>query len=342
MIARELIEEFQKITGPDERKAIIEQAHKNLDMAPSPIVLVGVGMLDTGIDVPDVEVLLMARPTKSKVLYVQMKGRGTRKCLETGKEFYKLVDFVDIARLEPIVTNDTPGIEDEPVEQEENEIVRQERNIGEEAEHRRSEETDRTEHEMVIADVPVHLVFSETISPAVLEELRRQVEAQIKGGMEREGLKQRFAQTLLCWRYFKGPGTPDHAFLATLGFDLSSLRDLYGEPDATLEDFIAVATGEADFDMLRQRREFEQWALKKELTREKREMVLMVCDFKRTNPDITPSQILRSQWLAQAGGAIRIKSLFGGLDALISLAEDAVRFSAGSLVETERTNDTNS
>jgi type I restriction enzyme R subunit len=47
-------------------------------------------MLDTGIDAPDVEVLLMARPTKSKILYVQMKGRGTRKCQDTGKSFYHL------------------------------------------------------------------------------------------------------------------------------------------------------------------------------------------------------------------------------------------------------------
>jgi hypothetical protein len=84
-------------------------------------------MLDTGIDAPDVEVLLMARPTKSKVLYVQMKGRGTRKCKETGKDFYKLVDFVDISRLEPVITNDTAGIEDEPIEQEQEEIIESER-----------------------------------------------------------------------------------------------------------------------------------------------------------------------------------------------------------------------
>jgi len=38
--------------------------------------------------------------TKSKILYVQMKGRGTRKCEEAAKDFYKLVDFIDISRLE--------------------------------------------------------------------------------------------------------------------------------------------------------------------------------------------------------------------------------------------------
>jgi len=91
--ARDLLREFQTVDGPIK-------------------VAVGIGMLDTGIDAPDVEVLLMARPTKSKILYVQMKGRGTRKCPETGKEFYKLVDFVDITRLEEIVTNETPGVID--------------------------------------------------------------------------------------------------------------------------------------------------------------------------------------------------------------------------------------
>ena len=329
--ARELIEEFQKVTSAEERKAIIEQAHKDPNMAPRPIVLVGVGMLDTGIDAPDVEVLLMARPTKSKVLYVQMKGRGTRKCRDTGKEFYKLVDFVDITRLEPVVTNDTPGVVDEPVEQEEETLIQRER--AEASQKEPSEQKPRTEQQMVIADVPVHLVFSETISPAVLEELRRQVEAQLKGGMEREGLKHRFVQTLLCWRYFKGDAPPDHSFLATMGFDLSSLRDLYGEPEATLEDFIAVAMGEADFDTLRRRREFEKWALGKSLNAAQREMVLMVLDFKRANPDITPEQLLRSHLLDQAGGLPRIKALFGGMDKLLALADEAMSLETGTPIK---------
>ena len=338
--ARELIEEFQKVTGSDERKAIIDQAHKDPNMIPKPIVLVGIGMLDTGIDAPDVEVLLMARPTKSKILYVQMKGRGTRKCKETGKDIYKLVDFVDISHLEAVVTNDSPGVEDEPVEQEEEEIIDRERG-GDEGSGNGDGGIDDggSEQEMVIADVPVHLVFSETISPALLEELRRQVEAQLKGGLEREGLKQRFSQTILCWRYFKDASLPDHSFLATLGFDLPALRDLFGEPEATLEDFIAVATGEADFDTLHRRREFEKWALEKQLNKEQREMVLMICDFKRANPDILPEQILRSQWLDQAGGIVRIKMLFGGFNDLISLAEEALNLSVGAPVEKEENND---
>lgn len=332
--AQELIEEFQKITGPDERKAIITLAHNDRNMAPRPIVLVGIGMLDTGIDAPDLEVLLMARPTKSKVLYVQMKGRGTRKCRETGKDIYKLVDFVDISHLEPIITNDTPGVVDEPVAQAEAEIVDREREVdggkrGTGIARVRKEEG--SHQEMVIADVPVHLVFSETISPEVLDELRRQVEMQLKSGLEREGLKQRFSQAILCWRYFKrGTTLPDHAFLATMGFDLPALRDLFGEPEATLEDFIAVATGEADFDNLRVRRAFEKWALEKNLNQAQRDIVQMVCDFKRANPEILPEQVLRSQWLDQAGGIVRVRSLFGGFDALMKLATEALSAWAGA------------
>lgn len=333
--AQELIEEFQKITGPDERKAIVAQAHQNPNMAPRPIILVGIGMLDTGIDAPDVEVLLMARPTKSKILYVQMKGRGTRKCKETGKDIYKLVDFVDISHLEPLITNETPGVVDEPVEHEEEEIIDRERGgeSGREGRGIDRAEEEGSHQEMVIADVPVHLVFSETISPEVLEELRRQVEAQLKSGLERAGLKQRFAQTILCWRYFKGTSLPDHAFLATLGFDVPALRDLFGEPEATLEDFISVATGEADFEILRRRREFEKWALEKRLNQAQREMVEMVCDFKRANPDILPEQVLRSQWLDQAGGIIRIRSLFGGVDQLMTLAGEALNLGASEDTE---------
>jgi hypothetical protein len=94
-----------------------------------------------------------------------------------------------------------------------------------------------------------------------------------------------------------------------------------------------VTTGEADFETLRRRREFEKWALEKTLNMEQREMVLMVCDFKQANPHIRPEQILRSQWLEQAGGVVRIKALFGGLDQLINLADEALNLSIGAPME---------
>jgi Helicase conserved C-terminal domain len=56
-------------------------------------VLCACDLLNEGWDCPDVEVLLMARPTLSKVIYLQQLGRGTRKA--PGKECLIVFDFVD-------------------------------------------------------------------------------------------------------------------------------------------------------------------------------------------------------------------------------------------------------
>jgi superfamily II DNA or RNA helicase len=58
-------------------------------------VLCACDILNEGWDCPDVEVLLMARPTLSKVIYLQQLGRGTRKA--PGKECLIVFDFVDNA-----------------------------------------------------------------------------------------------------------------------------------------------------------------------------------------------------------------------------------------------------
>jgi superfamily II DNA or RNA helicase len=58
-------------------------------------VLCACDMLNEGWDSPATEVLLMARPTLSKVLYVQQLGRGTR--LHPGKTSLLVFDFVDQA-----------------------------------------------------------------------------------------------------------------------------------------------------------------------------------------------------------------------------------------------------
>jgi hypothetical protein len=58
-------------------------------------VLSACDILNEGWDCPDIEVLLMARPTLSRVLYLQQLGRGTRKA--PGKECLVIFDFVDNA-----------------------------------------------------------------------------------------------------------------------------------------------------------------------------------------------------------------------------------------------------
>ena len=58
-------------------------------------VLCACDLLNEGWDCPEVEVLFMARPTMSRVLYTQQLGRGMR--LSEGKESLMVFDFVDNA-----------------------------------------------------------------------------------------------------------------------------------------------------------------------------------------------------------------------------------------------------
>ena len=85
--------------------------------------------------------------------------------------------------------------------------------------------------------------------------------------------------------------------------------------------------------LLNQRREFEKWAQEKRLSKEQREMVLMICDFKRANPDLTVEQLLRSQWLDYTGGISRIRSLFGNIQNYWKLGQEAMDLLIGRPLE---------
>jgi len=67
---------------------------KRFKKEPFPRILVSVNMLDTGFDAPEVVSLVMARFTRSVVLYRQMRGRGTRKA--PGKHRFTMFDFVGV------------------------------------------------------------------------------------------------------------------------------------------------------------------------------------------------------------------------------------------------------
>jgi len=58
-------------------------------------MLTCVDILNEGYDFPPLEVILMARPTRSKTIWLQQIGRGTRKSPSTGKEDLLIIDFVD-------------------------------------------------------------------------------------------------------------------------------------------------------------------------------------------------------------------------------------------------------
>ena len=59
---------------------------------PEPGIVVTVDMLSTGVDIPAIEFIVFMRIVKSRILWVQMLGRGTRRCDEIDKEKFTVVD----------------------------------------------------------------------------------------------------------------------------------------------------------------------------------------------------------------------------------------------------------
>jgi type I restriction enzyme R subunit len=66
----------QKITGHADRPLQRIREFRNREL---PGVVVTVDMLSTGVDIPDLEYIVFLRPVKSRILFEQMLGRGTRK-----------------------------------------------------------------------------------------------------------------------------------------------------------------------------------------------------------------------------------------------------------------------
>lgn len=56
-------------------------------------ILINVTMAMQGLDVPDIRSVLLARPTASETLFMQMVGRGSRVDANSGKTSFRIVDF---------------------------------------------------------------------------------------------------------------------------------------------------------------------------------------------------------------------------------------------------------
>ncbi|EAU93182.2 DEAD box family helicase [Coprinopsis cinerea okayama7 len=60
-------------------------------------VLINCAVLTEGADIPNIDCVLLARPTKSRNVFMQMIGRGMRLSPATGKQDCLIIDFVDSA-----------------------------------------------------------------------------------------------------------------------------------------------------------------------------------------------------------------------------------------------------
>ncbi len=65
----------RKITGREDRPL---QRIREFRNRPKPGIAVSVDLMSTGVDIPDLEFIVFLRPVKSRILFEQMLGRGTR------------------------------------------------------------------------------------------------------------------------------------------------------------------------------------------------------------------------------------------------------------------------
>lgn len=84
----------QKITGnPNVDRPL--QRIREFRNRPNPKVVVTVDMLSTGVDIPALEFIVFLRPVKSRILWEQMLGRGTRRCNDINKSKFVVFDCFD-------------------------------------------------------------------------------------------------------------------------------------------------------------------------------------------------------------------------------------------------------
>lgn len=84
----------QKITGNANVDRPLQRIREFRNRA-EPKVVVTVDMLSTGVDIPQLEFIVFLRPVKSRILWEQMLGRGTRRCPDINKSKFVVFDCFD-------------------------------------------------------------------------------------------------------------------------------------------------------------------------------------------------------------------------------------------------------
>jgi type I restriction enzyme, R subunit len=91
----------QKITGSPTVDRPLQRI-REFRNRPNPAIVVTVDMLSTGVDIPALEFIVFLRPVKSRILWEQMLGRGTRLCKDfsPAKSHFTVFDCFDGTLLE--------------------------------------------------------------------------------------------------------------------------------------------------------------------------------------------------------------------------------------------------
>lgn len=224
-----------------------------------PVCLISVGMLDTGIDVPSVENLVMMRPTASAVLYQQMRGRGSRKDPKIDKESFLIYDFVGNAERfnDPMLENAVPGekalprelvqrIEEEERKHKKEFVVVKENELSDEMQTRQmiyvgpeGMAIDRQNYKEKFAQTIKQMKEDETVQKILTD--------RVLSSEEVENLAQKLNQP------------KDY-------FNEDNLKEAYDQPSGSLFDFIKVALGKYNFPTKKERvnSNYDSWLRQKD------------------------------------------------------------------------------
>lgn len=227
-----------------------------------PVVAVSVGMLDTGFDAPRVENLIMMRPTRSAILYQQMRGRGSRMCKRPDgslKTSFLIYDFTDNTerfndpKFDPtkpppsmgaVVTGPRPAPPPQPPKPKPDFKV-----------------------------VPVGSVHDEFVERKWIEVGPEGMRVDVRDYQDewQQEIAARATKDAIIAKINSGEIPTDEELdqlSAALGgpknfFNEANLREAFSQPDASLLDFIRVALGLAKFPSREERvdQRFEAWLI---------------------------------------------------------------------------------
>ena len=228
-----------------------------------PVIAVSVGMLDTGFDAPRVENLLMMRPTRSAILYQQMRGRGSRICKRPDgslKNSFLIYDFTDNSerfndpQFDP--TKPPPGT---------GAVVTKPRGSPPSPPPRPPRGDLRV--------IPVGSVQDSFVERKWIEVGPEGMRVDIRDYQDEwnREVAARGAKDVIIGKIQAGEAPTDEELdqlAAALGgpenfFNETNLREAYNQPDASLLDFIRAALGQYQFPSREQRvdQRFEAWLI---------------------------------------------------------------------------------
>lgn len=287
-----------------------------------PLIAVSVGMLDTGFDAPTVENLVMVRPTRSPILYQQMRGRGSRLSQTIGKTSFRIYDFAGVTRY----FNDTSF---NPY----SEIIKAHSGVpfGVEAEDLQ----DLSEAEKTAAERLKFVVVPETAPENVDVVVRRE---KVEVGPEGERIDvddyqlawERQVQELIATEPLVKKlqtGTElsnDEAQVLAeklnspkFYFNEANLREAYHYPPGTLNDFIKTALGiqelptEEQLYTERINELFESWLVDKNFTAEQAKILRLIKAQYIARRQEIDATIFEEPIFRQLGGLNRALQVFG-------------------------------